>query len=251
MNIIFYIIFLALLYLIYRIFVCEKFTENIYLSKTELEKTLINNKDKYYETFNNNDLRVRNIENINEYHNIIKSSCVNITNNITNILDNITSIADNKIKKIKIKGFDGLKASGIQWNIGLISGKEYEYGLPHTRNHIIVIPENILNNEEILLRVLIHEKIHVYQKLYPEDANVWIKDNGFTKYKLKTKDDNIRANPDIDNYIYKNNNNTPLMSKYNELPLSINDVMYYPVNNYKYEHPLELMAYTLEDMINN
>ncbi len=237
-------------YIIYRIFKYENFTKNIYLSKTELEKTLINNKDKYYETFNDNDLRVRNIETIKDYHEIIKTSCKNINNKTSKLLDEITVKADNKIKKISAIGFNGKKASQIQWIIGMTCGKKYEYGLPHTRNYIIVIPESIIDNKEILLGVLIHEKIHIYQKMYPEDANIWIKNNGFLKYKLRTKDDNIRANPDINNYIYKNKKNNILMSKYNELPLTINDVMYYPVNDYKYEHPLELMAYTLEDEIN-
>jgi len=250
MDIIFYIIFISLLYLIYRIFICETFTQNIYLSKTELEKTLINNKDKYYDTFNDNDLRVRNIETIEDYHKIIKSCCLNINNNTSNILNEITQFADEKIQKIKILGFDGKKAANMQWIIGIISGKDYEYGLPHTRNLIIVIPESILNNKKTLLRVLIHEKIHIYQKMYPEDTNIWIKNNGFIEYKLRTKDDNIRANPDINNYIYKNNDNNVLMAIYNELPLSINDVTYYPNNDYKFEHPLELMAYTLEDLIN-
>ena len=250
MNIIFYIIFICILYLIYRLFICENFITNIYLSKTELEKTLLNNKDKYYETFNNNDLRVRNINTIEDYHIVIKSCCLNINNNISNILDKITVLADEKIKKIKTKEFDGKKAANIQWIIGIISGKKYEYGLPHTRNLIIVIPENILNNKKTLLRVLIHEKIHIYQKMYPEDTNNWIKNNGFIEYKLRTKDDNIRANPDINNYIYKNNKNNVLMATYNELPLTINDVTYHPINNYKSEHPLELMAYTLEDLIN-
>ncbi len=250
MDIIFYIIFTIVLFLIYRTFMCENFTKNIYLSKTELEKTLINNKDKYYDTFNDNDLRVRNIENVKDYYEIIKSCCISINNNYINILDKITRIADDKIKKVKINGFDGIKASKIQWTIGLFTGKNYEYGLPHTRNLIIVIPESIINNEQVLLRVLIHEKIHVYQKLYQEDANNWIKNNGFKKYKLRSKSDNIRANPDIDKYIYKNNKNLIFMSKYNDLPLTINDVTYQPINDYKYEHPLEIMAYTLEDLIN-
>jgi len=250
MDIIFYIILFVILYCVYRIFICEKFTKNIYLSKSELEKTLINNKDKYYETFNDNDLRVRNIEDIHNYHEIIKSCCINISNNTEKMLNELTQLADNKIKKIKIKGFDGIKASNLQWIIGIVSGKKYEYGLPHTRNMTIIIPEHILDNKDILLRVLIHEKIHIYQKIYPEDIKIWLNNNGFKKYRLRTKNDNVRANPDIDNFIYKNKNNSLIMSKYNELPLSINDVKYYPLNDYRYEHPFESMAYTLEDMIN-
>jgi hypothetical protein len=250
MNIIFYIFLIAILYFFYRTLFCETFTDNIYLSKTELEKTLINNRDKYYDTFNNNDLIVRNIENIENYYDIIKNSCQNITNLNQDLIDEAINIANNKIKKININGFNGKKLADVQWIIGVITGKEYEYGLPHTRNFVIIIPDYIINNKLTLTRILIHEKIHIYQKMFPEDAYIWIRNNGFTKHSIRNKNDNIRANPDIDNIIYVDKEERKYMSIYNELPLTINDVKYFPINDYKYEHPLELMAYTLEDIIN-
>jgi hypothetical protein len=250
MNIVYNIFIIIIIYIIYRIFNYESFNNNIYLSKLELEKTLINNKDKYYQTFNNNDLRVRNINNIKDYINNIKNSCNNISTTDKKLINKAIYNANNKLRKFKINGFDGFKASKIQWIIGLIDGTDYEYGLPHTRNLTIIIPKKILNNKSILLRVLIHEKIHIYQKIYPNDIKIWLDERGFTKFRLKEKSDNIRANPDVDNYIYKDFENGQYKSIYNELPLTINDVKYYPNDNYLYEHPFEYMAYTLEDLIN-
>jgi hypothetical protein len=250
MNIVYNIFIIIIIYIIYRIFNYESFTNNIYLSKLELEKTLINNRDKYYDTFNKNDLRVRNINNTKDYIYKIKNSCINISAKDKKLINNTIQIANNKLRKFKINGFDGIKASKIQWIIGLIDGTDYEYGLPHTRNYIIIIPKKILNNSKILLRVLIHEKIHIYQKIYPNDLKIWLSERGFIKFRLKENNDNIRANPDIDNYIYKDLDNEQYKSIYNELPLTINDVKYYPKNNYLYEHPFEYMAYTLEDLIN-
>jgi hypothetical protein len=250
MDIIYYVFIIIVLYIIYKLFICEEFSDNVYLSKSELEKTLINNKDKYYDNFNDNDLRVRNINDINEYNDIIKNSCINISSKYSKILNDAIDIANTKIKKVKIIGFDGKKAAKIQWSIGIFKGKDYEYGLPHTRNFIILIPEHILGNTNSLIRILIHEKIHIYQKMYPADINLWLKTNGFVKFRVKTKKDDVRANPDVDNYLYKNSKDEVMISKYNELPFTINDVKYYPINDYKYEHPFEYMAYTLEDMIN-
>jgi len=250
MDIIYYVFIIIVLYIIYKLLICEEFSDNVYLSKSELEKTLINNKDKYYDNFNDNDLRVRNINNINEYNDIIKNSCINISSKYSKILNNAINIANTKIKKVKITGFDGKKAAKIQWSIGIFKGKDYEYGLPHTRNFIILIPEHILGNTNSLIRILIHEKIHIYQKMYPDDINSWLKTNGFVKFRVKSKKDDVRANPDIDNYLYKNSKDEVMISKYNELPFTINDVKYYPINDYKYEHPFEFMAYTLEEMIN-
>jgi len=250
MDIIYYVFIIIVFYIIYKLFICEEFSDNVYLSKSELEKTLINNKDKYYDNFNDNDLRVRNINNINEYNDIIKKSCINISSKYSKILNDAINIANTKINKVKINGFDGKKAKQIQWSIGIFKGKDYEYGLPHTRNFIILIPEHILGNTNSLIRILIHEKIHIYQKMYPDDIKLWLKTNGFIKFRLKTKEDDVRANPDVDNYLYKNSKDEVMISKYNELPFTINDVKYYPINDYKYEHPFEYMAYTLEDMIN-
>jgi len=60
---------------------------------------------------------------------------------------------------------------------------------------------------------------------------------------------NIRANPDIDEYIYKNKNNQLMMCVYKDSPNTLFDVTFYPENNPNNEHPFEYMAYTLESEI--
>lgn len=219
---------------------------NQYLNKNELSSILIKNEDKYYEEFSKLDYKVRNINNISEYYQKIKNSCIDINNNQRKILNKAIFNANQKIKKYNTIGFDGLKASKIPWIIGLVRGKEYEEGFPHTRLNIIILPVQLLNNSS-LISILIHEKIHIYQKLYINDIAKYLVINNFTKFANKNK--NIRANPDIDNYIYINKNNEQLKCEYNNNPVSINDVIYYPKNNNIYEHPFELMAYTIENNI--
>jgi len=47
--------------------------------------------------------------------------------------------------------------------------KEYEQGLPHTRENIILLSKNVLKYDELdLTSTLIHEKIHIYQRYNPE-----------------------------------------------------------------------------------
>jgi hypothetical protein len=155
------IILILILIIILLIFYYKSdyFTNNHYLSKNELIEILINNSDNYYNTFNSYDFKVRNINSIEDYYIKIKNSATEINNNFDNIIDNI----NNKLKKINIIGFDGEKASKIPWIIGFIDGVEYEYGFPHTRNNIIVIPIKLINSNR-LEKILIHEKIHIYQK---------------------------------------------------------------------------------------
>ncbi len=226
-------------------------SNNYYLTKSELEKTLINDKDDYYKSFNLLDYEVRKIKTITDYYEKIKKSCINVNNTNKQILDECIEIASNKIKKYNIIGFNGKKSETIPWNIGLITGKEYEEGFPHTRNLIIIIPESILLNKNQLLRVLIHEKIHIYQKFYKNDIEKYLIKNNFKKYKKKILFNNVRANPDIDEYIYKNNKDEMLRSIYKNNPKSILDVEIIPINNIKYEHPYEYMAYNIEKIILN
>ena len=222
---------------------------NFFMNADELNKYLLEDKDNYYKNFSDLDLKARKVNNIYEYYDNIKKSCIDINNNNINILNNCINSANNKLKKYKCIGFDGNKCANIKWIIGLIKDKLYEEGYPHTRNNIIIIPLYLLKSKHQLINTLIHEKIHVYQKTYPEDINEYLNDNGFTKYKLRTEYYNTRSNPDMDQWIYKNNKGEIMMTEYINNPNSIMDVKTIPINNTKFEHPFEFMAYNITNII--
>lgn len=222
-----------------------------FMNAKELNNYLIKDVDNYYKNFSDKDYKVRNINNIENYYNNIKKSCVDINNSMKNTLNYCINKANIKLIKYKCIGFDGIKCASIKWKIGLIKGKLYEEGYPHTRNDIIIIPLSLLNNKSNLINTLIHEKIHVYQKKYPEDINEYLKNNGFTKYKLRNTSNetvNTRSNPDMDEWIYKDKNGNIMMAEYYTNPKSIMDVKTIPIDSSKYEHPFEFMAY---DITNN
>ena len=208
-----------------------------FLTKEELIDYLIKDSDNYYKKFTKLDMQVRNINSIEDYYNIIKESCINIDNNYRSELIKNIKKADERLSKIKLPGFDGLKCSKLQWNIGIVKGNKYEGGYPHTRNNIIILPNNLTS-----IDTLIHEKVHIYQKMYPEDIQIYLKENGFVKYYELINRENHRANPDLDNWIYKKNN-LILETRYNENPKSITDVLN---KDYTNEHPFEYMAYSIE-----
>jgi hypothetical protein len=222
--------------------------ENVYFfTKKELEDYLIKDIDDYYKNFSDKDFKVRNVNNIEEYHNNIKISCIDI--NDKKNLNECISIANNKLNHYKCVGFDGSKCANIIWKIGLVKDKLYEEGYPHTRHDVIIIPEFMMNNKNQLINTLIHEKIHVYQKTYPEDIELYLKDNGFTKYKLRSDNNNTRSNPDMDQWIYKNKDGEIMMAEYMDNPKSIMDVNIKPNNSSKYEHPFEYMAYDITNIL--
>ena len=226
---------------------------NIYfLNKNELSNMLIKDEDNYYKTFFNYDLYARNIQNIDEYKLKIKDSVVNLTEKQKNKLIICCNIVDEKLKKINFDGFDGVKASNIMWKIGAIKGKSYENGLPHTRKYIIVLPIEKINlkTTEQLCKLLCHEKVHVYQKKYKEDIDKYLKKNDITILKKREEKDMVRANPDLDNYIYTNNNNIIYSAKYNSAkPSSIVDIEYNNDGTQSSEHPFEKMAIDIEKSI--
>ena len=193
------------------------------------------------------DLKVRNVESIDEYKNKIKNTCSNIDSVMFTKLLYSTNKINKILEKYNIIGFNGNKAANIKWKIGLINDSIYENGLPHTRNDVIIITKQVLNSYR-LETTLIHEKIHVYQKLYPDDIKEYLNTNNFKISRPKTN--NVRANPDIDEFIYKDSNGNEMYCEYNENPKSIFDVIYYPNNSVSNEHPLEYMAYNIESELN-
>ena len=223
-----------------------------YMTSDELSKYLIDDNDDYYKNFSNLDLKVRKVNNLDEYYNNIRKSSIDIDETSMNILNNCINKANKKLRNYSCIGFDGNKCADIEWNIGLVKDKLYEEGYPHTRHNLIIIPSYLLNSKSQLINTLIHEKIHVYQKTYPEDIEKYLKANGFTKYKLRSEynrmDNNTRSNPDMDKWIYKNNKDEIMLTEYMDNPNSIMDVKTKPINNTKFEHPFEFMAY---DITNN
>jgi hypothetical protein len=226
-----------------------KGTNGYYLNKDELYEYLIKDNDNYFKNFSTTDMKVRNVNNIEEYYQKIRESCYNIDKDSESFLNKCITIANSKLNNYKCIGFDGAKCANIQWNIGIIKDNLYEEGYPHTRYNVIIIPLKSLNNMNSLINTLIHEKIHVYQKMYPKDIEQYLQANGYTKYKMRNTFNNTRSNPDMDEWIYKNKDNQIMIAEYNENASSIMDVNIKPNNSSKYEHPFEYMAYDITKLI--
>tara|TARA_Y100000389_G_C17070378_1_gene321683 strand:- start:107 stop:565 length:459 start_codon:yes stop_codon:yes gene_type:complete len=141
------------------------------------------------------------------------------------------------------------KFAGVPWKFGLVDGFKYEDGLSHTRNGVIVLSTDTLNNytDIQLMRTLIHEKVHVYQYLYPTDVKKYIKHRNMKVHSMRTRND--RANPDTDEYIYVDSSGNEYRASYLKYANEIIDVEYKSGNTQFYEHPYESMAITLENIL--
>ena len=257
-----FIILILLLYILY-IFYDITFNNEEYfeynniqiLSKNELNNILLNDLDNYYQKFNDIDLKARHVSSINEYREKIKEVILDKNEIDENILKRITKsieIIENKIKSIQKPWFNVKQFIDIPWKIGIVKGRIYEDGLPHTRSDCIILTTYFLDNfnDTKLIEILIHEKMHLYQKKYPNDVDLFISSNGYTKYKLIDKKDKIRVNPDIDDWIYQDKDKIQHKAVYNrDNPFTIQDITYYQKNNQTNEHPYEKMAIDISRMI--
>ena len=223
----------------------ENYTEDndniIFLSKNELEDILIADNDNFYDKFNKVDYKVRKINNISEYTSKIKNSVTDFTENEKKHISEIISRINDKFENINLPWLNGKKFNKIKWKLGLVSGYEYENGLPHTRDEYIIINREQINRYNFS-KTMIHEKVHVYQKMYPEDVEIFLKLNNFKKIRKKTDSDMIRVNMDIDEWIYADPNGNEYKAVFNKNPVDIQDVTFSPCNSQICEHPFEKMA---------
>jgi hypothetical protein len=238
----------------------EYFSNNdiIFYKKNNLFNKLKKDEDNYFKSFFETDFKVRNVKNSEEYISILENSIIEPDNDIIEKIKRYVIKIKKKINEHKINSdnyqyINLEKLNNIQWKFGFIGDNNYENGLPHTRNDIIILNKNKINynSDSKNMRTLIHEQIHVYQKLYPLDLNNYLNNKNFQKVKKRTKYDNIRANPDLDNYIYKDKDNNIYKAIYNSNPISVEDIKYYPYNEQFYEHPYERMAIEFESILDN
>jgi hypothetical protein len=269
MVLLFFIILIILIFVnyIFKNDINENFSNKIiFYKKNILFNELKRDNDKYFSSFFDMDLKVRHVSNINEYYDILYNSLCEpdeiIINKIKDYIFKIKNIIKMQIEKLKRKNkniyelrykYVNLeKFNELKWKIGFVCNNNYENGLPHTRDDIIILNKNkvMINSDNKNIKTLIHEQIHIYQKKYPSEVIYYLKEMNFNRIKKRTKYDNIRANPDLDDYIYNDNDGNTYMAKYINNANSIEDIIYYPYNKQLYEHPNERMAIEFENIIN-
>jgi hypothetical protein len=200
-----------------------------FMNKKDTQYFINNDEDNYIKNLSIYDLKARKVKTNDEYKKKVINNCLDF-----NELDkNKIILCSNKAKKF----FN----NNIPWKFALINNI-YEEGMPHTRKDIIFLSPNVINsNNDDLTKILIHESVHIYQRYNKNIIKKYLEDN---KYSISRKRDNIhliRANPDLDEYIYKDEKGNELIAYYNnENPVGLNDIT---IKNYSYEHPFEKMAY--------
>lgn len=179
----------------------------------------------------------RKVNNLPEYLHLIQPTLIALTSAQKAKLIRLCNQADQRLAHIHLPYFSGKKAAQIQWNIGVFKGTAYEYGWPHTIGNVILFPLRLIERGDTSdIETLIHEKAHVYQRLYPSDLDTYLSTHHFTKWKRRSEyDPDRRPNPDTDDWVYTHNGQvmTEDLRSHVENP---------DPNPQYYEHPFERMA---------
>ena len=242
-----------------------------YMSYEETVRFLESDEDRYVANLSPIDLYARKVASKEEYINIIKGEATHFNKGDKLMLDKCTKKADELLRNINIntigsesnldysKYLNYKDIANIKWVLAITrsdNGGKYEDGLSHTRKNIIFLSQDVLNySEDEIIKLLIHEKIHIYQRYNEASFKTIIYNMGYAEStdsqaisqdKLKY----VRSNPDVNNKIYKNVHTGEVMICLysSDKPKRINDII---IENYAMEHPYEKIAYEISEHIYN
>ena len=217
------------------------------LSKDSVLDLLVyNHPDNYYDSFSNLDLKARNVKSLDEYLRKIRSVCFYSDagadkNKI--IRRCITRASKDMGKEDKGKWIDMNKLLTLPWKIAVTSGgSTYEYGFPHTRGDVIVVNEKDVKDDDEFVDTLLHEQMHVYQKMYPEDFQKYLDSEGFVRYCRRNRIQNVAANPDADAWVYMKDGEV-FVGQYSGRNINYRSVTFKPVNHPRFDCTQEYAIY--------
>lgn len=197
---------------------------------TEIKRFIRDDIDGHIGSLNEKDLMDRRCNNRKEYKNIYLENIGEFSTSQKNILRSYSEEATKFLNSIKSPYINNKKMNSIPWKFAM-TNNAIELGLPHTRGDIIFIPECKLNRtREKMIRTLIHEKIHIYQRMYPCLFINTLSKMGYKKLgKINNRE--ILKNPDTDNSIYLHPDGTIMMPR--------------TISNSIDRHPNEFIAYSI------
>jgi hypothetical protein len=216
-----------------------------YMSAQETAEFLISDPDGYVKNMSPTDLYARKVSSPEKYVARARDSALDFTSDQKLRFNEACANADAFFQKVGNEiPLCAKKLVQIPWVLALTEGEKYEDGLPHTRANIIFLSSFMNEQAQELVRTMIHEKIHLYQRLYPEEMMQILEKRGFNRWKQRMGIPRIRANPDVDPWVYMNlDQSEPMMALYtSDQPASISDVF---LQDAAFEHPYEFIAYEI------
>lgn len=208
-------------------------------------------RDGYFARFNKQDALARDCDDSKECFNTYVDSLRPPSKEESMILDKAVLHASSLLRPFK-------RLASVPWRF-YITNEDIESGFPHTHGDYIIMPSshvlsaksNTSNTFSDMVDTLIHEKIHVFQRLYPCQSNVlylkyWnLQIQGHTPQTPT----NFRTNPDTNllTYAMITSTKTIIASEYSDPTHPTLGETKGPGSHL--DHPHEIMAYVATHII--
>lgn len=218
---------------------------NVNFVHTKTAKDFIEqDKDGYIQSMSLQDLRARGVKTVTEYIEKSTSDIIPFSYYQKETIYKNLELANAYLQRTRHYFIDPNLLQKIPWKFILTNGY-YEQGLPHTRGPYIFLSLNFFKtSQEDQIITLIHEKIHLYQRKYKKIFQQKLLNNKYKIHGLRKDYPNIRANPDLDEYVYIHPLNYVMAATYTSMyPKNIQDVQNDTPSNK--EHPNEEIAYMI------
>lgn len=249
-NILFIILFISII-TISRLFISNYFlyikqlnsNTNVDQTLKSLNITLLTPKQsfkiikdsKYLNKMNDKDMKVRKCYNIIKCEEMYKNNLVDFSYQDKLILIKLIKLTNDKLKNYK-------SLNEIPWKFAKTTTK-IEEGMPHTHSDTIFLSEDFFktrNSDSTNIITLIHEKLHIYQRVHKQKTFELYNDYNFSR--VTQKNINLRrANPDLDSFDYNYKGNI-FFSEYTDDAKSLKDVQtkILSVDNENYQEKKEI-----------
>jgi len=203
-----------------------------FFSRKDLASFIANDSDGYIKTLNKQDLRDRSCKTQSEYKLKYINNIIEFTLLQKERIKRYVRQASEFLRTVRSPFISNYHMMKIPWVFARTT-MLLETGHPHTRQGVIFLPENSLDRPDInIVRTLVHEQIHVYQKMYRNKFVYSLLHNGY-KIIGRMSDATRMSNPDVDDRIYRHPSGRIMMWKRDSKDWK--DALY--------EHPNELIAY--------
>lgn len=243
-----------------------------FMTKGETKNFLKHDRDKFITGLDELNLTARGVKIPETYIKITSKSATSFTDEEKLELTKAINIACDKLddtgaKELKRYGIDKKKMWEMlqNWTLAKTKDRVLEMGMPHTREDIIFLSEYYMakNSHSIdnLVRTLIHEFIHIYQRKNENEYHAFLKDHEWEIHPYNENDK--RINPDLDENVWKRpakkgeiatkatrieaGGYKIFIAKFNNRePKDLKDIS---LKDSRYEHPYEYYAYKLSTLL--
>lgn len=136
------------------------------------------------------------------------------------------------------------KLHAVPWRI-VVFGPAYEAGFPHTHGQTIFMPSDYILSAPLdkFANTMLHEKIHVFQRMYPFETLELLKRLGYEPHSMRSPDSKYRSNPDINGIMFSDADGNLVTSEYAP---GAKTLAHLKDNR---DHPYEVMAYMLPPIL--